>query len=95
MKKKLNIFLLVFCLLSHTSCINKNVSEYIKSCECNIGKNVVICGKEYKIIDYIDTSDSYVLHNHELIKAEFVYGYIYTDDEGINCDSIIDRDFIN
>lgn len=90
-----NIVLIFICLFITTSCMSKRMNDYVTSCENNIGKNVVICGKEYKIIDYNISADSYLLHNHELIKAEFVYGYTYTDDEGIECDSIIDRNLID
>ena len=83
------------CLFITTSCVNKNMKDYVTNCENNIGKNVVICGKEYKIIDYDVCTDNYLLHNHELIKAEFVYGYTYNDNEKIECDSIIDRNLID
>lgn len=47
-------------------------SIYVKECRNNIGKYVVICGEEYKVIDYNITDDTYLLDNREKIKADFI-----------------------
>ena len=81
MIKKILFFIgLAFVLYFSFTTINGSDdyhSIYVKDCRMNIGKYVVICGKEYKIIDYYTTDDTYLLDNREKIKADFINGYIF------------------
>lgn len=52
-------------------------SIYVKECRSNIGKYVVICGKEYKVIEYSTCDNTYILDNKEKIKADFIEGYFF------------------
>ena len=72
MIKKILFFIgLTFVLYYSFTTINGSdeyTTNYVRDCRMNIGKYVVICGKEYKIVDYYSTDDTYLLDNREKIK---------------------------
>ena len=68
----IGLSIVIFVSFKYVGETDNPKSIYVKECRDNIGKYVVICGQEYKVVDYLPYDDTYLLDNREKIKADFI-----------------------